>query len=122
MLAGFLAIAVYMFPNNEVLFNCLTSGFIPFVAFTVAVAGTAYALKIRKHNLNGADIFKSLNAYNDISVPIVSGIFAIAGVVIHLCYLDYFTSRSTLEPSMSLLFSLLSALYSVTVNSEMKNS
>jgi hypothetical protein len=80
MLAGFLAIVVCMFPDNEVLSNCLTYGFIPFVAFTGAVAGTAYASKIRKHNLNGSDILKSLNVYNDITVLIVSGIFAVAGV------------------------------------------
>lgn len=80
MLAGFLAIVVCMFPGNEVLSNCLTYGFIPFVAFTGAVAGTAYAAKIREHDLSGSDILKSLNRYNDISVLIISGLFAIAGV------------------------------------------
>lgn len=82
MLAGFLALVVCMFPGNKLMANCLSYGFIPFVAFTGAVAGTAYASKIRKHDLGGAEILKSLNTFNDISALIISGLFAIVGVVL----------------------------------------
>ena len=78
-LAGVVGVLYNLYPSNELLNNCLYFGFIPYVAFTGAVCGTASAGNIRKHDLGGADIAKSLHAYLDPSVLIVSGLFAIAG-------------------------------------------
>lgn len=80
MLAGMVAIFVTAFPEQELLGNLLSYGFIPYVAFSGAVAATAYASKIRKHDMAGTDILKSLKATGDVSVLLVSGAFAVIGL------------------------------------------
>lgn len=79
MLAGFIGILTACFPESTLLSGIFSTGFIPYISFGGGVAATAYASKIRKHNLKGADILKSLNFTNDFSVLIVSGIFAVLG-------------------------------------------
>ena len=80
MLAGMLAIFVTAFPRQILMGNLLSYGFIPYVAFSGAVAATAYASKIRKHDLAGTDILKSLKRTGDVSVFLVSGLFAVIGL------------------------------------------
>lgn len=80
LLAGIIAVFVTAFPQQELLSGLLSNGFIPYVAFSGAVAATAYASKIRKHDLAGTDILKSMNATGDISVLAVGGVFAVIGL------------------------------------------
>ena len=83
MLAGIMGILVYIFPKASLLSNMLTAGFIPYVSFGGCVVATAYAANIRKFELAGTDIHKSLyGPRKDVSVLCVSGIFAVLGYVV----------------------------------------
>ena len=76
MLGGIIGVLSVLFPSSPLFGTLLSNGFIPYVAFTGAVAATAYAAKVRKHDLGGAAILTSLNKFNDISVLLVSGVVA----------------------------------------------
>ncbi len=80
LLAGIIMVFMTAFPQVSLLGDLVSYGFIPFVAFSGAVAATAYASKIRKHNFGGAAILTSLCKTADLSVLLVSGIFAVLGL------------------------------------------
>ncbi len=80
LLAGIVAVFVTAFPGNGFLGSILSYGMIPYVAFSGAVAATAYASKIRKHDMKGTDILTSLNKTEDLSVLAISGLFAVIGL------------------------------------------
>lgn len=80
LLAGIVMVFMTAFPKVALIGDLVSYGFIPFVAFSGAVAATAYASKIRKHNFGGAAILTSLCKTADLSVLLVSGIFAVIGL------------------------------------------
>jgi len=80
LLGGIIGVLSVLFPEKAILEMVLCNGFIPYVAFTGAVAGTAFASKVRKHDLSGAAILTSLNRFNDIFVLIISGLVAVASL------------------------------------------
>jgi len=82
LLAGIVMVFMTAFPKVGLIGDVVSYGLIPFVAFSGAVAGTAYASKVRKHDFGGAAILTSLCKTADISVLVVSGLFAVLGLAL----------------------------------------
>lgn len=81
MLAGFIGIFMHCFPETPLLSELLSASFIPFISFGGGVAATAFASKIRKHQIGGSDIARSLAFSGDTLVLLVSGLFGVFGAV-----------------------------------------
>ena len=56
MLAGLVMVAMTAFPQYSFLGDTVSYGLFPYIAFTGGVVATAYASKVRKHDLGGAAI------------------------------------------------------------------
>lgn len=83
MIVGFVGIASLCFPsgpNAELLNNTVLGGtLLPFMSFAGGVAAAAYAANIRKHDLAGNNIVKSLCFSRDASVLMIGGAFGSIG-------------------------------------------
>lgn len=77
-LAGIVMVAMCAFPQYPLIGDAVSYGLFPYIAFTGAVAATAFAAKVRKHDIGGgAAILTSLAKTQDVLVLLVSGIVAV---------------------------------------------
>lgn len=81
MLAGLVMVAMTAFPQYSFLGDTVSYGLFPYIAFTGGVVATAYASKVRKHDLGGAAILTSLTKFQDISVLLVAAAVSILSMI-----------------------------------------
>lgn len=81
LLAGLVMVFMTAFPSQAFLGDVVSYGLFPYIAFTGAVVATAFASKVRKHDFGGAAILTSLSKTKDISVLLVSGLFAVLSMI-----------------------------------------
>ena len=72
LLAGLVMVAMCAFPEYAMIGDVVSYGLFPYIAFTGAVVATAFASKVRKHDLSGSAILTSLAKFQDVSVLLVS--------------------------------------------------
>ena len=80
-LGGLVMIFMTAFPQQVFLSDLVSYGFFPYISFTGAVAATAYASKIRKHDFGGAAILNSLSRTMDVTVLLVSGTVSVLSLI-----------------------------------------
>ena len=82
LLAGLVMVSMCAFPEYAMIGDVVSYGLFPYIAFTGAVVATAFASKVRKHDLSGSAILTSLAKFQDVSVLLVSGLVAVASMLL----------------------------------------
>ena len=80
LLAGLVMVAMCAFPEYAMISDVVSYGLFPYIAFTGSVVATAFASKVRRHELSGSAILTSLAKFQEVSVLLVSGLVAVASM------------------------------------------